>query len=196
MPMPAHATLDRRIAVVDGTADQKRSLQRVSDLRALPFVVLLGEPGIGKSTVLGDEAAHAGVPLLKVRALMTGARVEPGAALYLDALDEYRADGQVADKAYRLANAILAAKAGQWRLTCRSEDWRKGADMAPIQQTTGDKSIVVVQLLPLDHTEAAAILTSLGESNPDDFMSKAKSFGALGLTESSAQPSIAAQGGI
>jgi hypothetical protein len=48
---PVHADIDRRVEVIDGQKDS--SVRRVSDLRALSFVVLLGEPGIGKSTVLG-----------------------------------------------------------------------------------------------------------------------------------------------
>jgi hypothetical protein len=67
---PVHADIDRRIEVIDGPKDGL--VWHVSDLRALPFVVLLGEPGIGKSTVLGDEAAHEGRHIIKVRELMTG----------------------------------------------------------------------------------------------------------------------------
>ena len=57
MPKSADADIDRRIKIVDGKENGNRSIERVSDLRAMPFVVLLGEPGIGKSTVLAKEAA-------------------------------------------------------------------------------------------------------------------------------------------
>ncbi len=86
--------LDRRVDVVNGSSDQKVSIRRMSDLRPMPFFVLLGEPGIGKSTVLGIEAAQDHVPVLKVRELMTGTKPTPDATLFLDALDEYRIDGQ------------------------------------------------------------------------------------------------------
>jgi hypothetical protein len=108
--MPRLATIDRRVEVIDGTADQRALIRRVSDLRPLPFVVLVGEPGIGKSTVFDVEAAREGAPVLKVRKLMTGAHPESDFPLFLDALDEYRTDGQPADKVYGLANAIAAAK--------------------------------------------------------------------------------------
>lgn len=175
--------IDRRIEVIDGPKDNQGAFRRVSDLRVLPFVVLLGEPGIGKSTVLETEAAHEGVPVLKVRELMTGAQANPGATLFLDALDEYRADGQPSDKVHSLAHAMTAVKAARWRLSCRSEDWRKGADIAPIKKTTAGAPIVVVQLLPLDHVEAAAILTTLGEGDPDAFLAKAEALGAAGFVE-------------
>jgi putative ribosome biogenesis GTPase RsgA len=69
--MPNIAEIDRGVEVIEGSADQRASIRRISDLRPVPFVVLLGEPGIGKSTVLDVEAAREGAPVLKVRKLET-----------------------------------------------------------------------------------------------------------------------------
>jgi hypothetical protein len=176
--------LDRRVEVIVGSDAQRTSVRRVSDLRDAPFVVLLGEPGIGKSTVLASEAAREGAHVIKVRALMSGARVDSRATLYLDALDEYRIDGQPADKAYGLARAIEAVDASRWRLACRSEDWRKEADIAAIQGTTKGVPIVVAQLRPLDRASAASVLQSVGEKDPEAFLRKADAFGATGFIES------------
>jgi hypothetical protein len=74
MPKSADADIDRRVKIVDGKKNSDRPIERVSDLRALPFVVLLGEPGIGKSTVLAKEAANEGVSVVSVRELMTRRR--------------------------------------------------------------------------------------------------------------------------
>lgn len=177
------ATIDRRVQVLSGDDELSGEARRVSDLRDLPFVVLLGEPGMGKSTVLDLEASYENVPVLKVRELVTGARIVPGATLFLDGLDEYRIAGDPADKIYQLANAIDAASPSRWRLSCRSEDWRKEADFEPLLRTTGGTSIVVAQLLPLDHREAAEILGSLKEPDPDGFLAQAVSLGAVGFTE-------------
>jgi len=54
--------------------------------------VLLGEPGIGKSTVLDAEAVREGTSVVKVRKLMTGAQTAAGTTLWRDALNEYRSD--------------------------------------------------------------------------------------------------------
>jgi hypothetical protein len=182
--MPGVATIDRRVEVIDGSDDQRASIRRISELRPLPFVVLLGEPGIGKSTVLDVEAAREGAPVFKVRKLITGAQPESAVTLWLDALDEYRAEGEPSDKIYGLAHAIAIAKVPRWRLSCRSEDWRKGADVAPIQDTTAGAPIVVAQLLPLDRIEAIAVLAALGEDAPDAFLTKAEALGAAGFIES------------
>ena len=55
MPTLIAADIDRRVKVIDGEGKDNRTVERVSDLRSMPFVVLLGEPGIGKSTVLARE---------------------------------------------------------------------------------------------------------------------------------------------
>lgn len=176
--------IDRRIVVTRGPDDIRKKAQRVSDLRALPFVVLLGEPGIGKSTVLEQEAGVEGTSVLKVRELINGMRSTADTTLFLDALDEYRIDGQPSDKVHGLAGAMASVGASRWRLSCRSEDWRKDADIKPIQHTTAGAPIVVAQLLPLDQTEALAVLSSFGERDPNDFLARAEAFGAGGFTES------------
>jgi hypothetical protein len=178
------AAIDRRVQVIDDPKNDQGAIQRVSDLRALPFVVLLGEPGIGKSMVLKGEAAREGVPVLTVREFVTGTRANTDATLYLDALDEYRADGGKSDKIYSLSHAMMEVKAARWRLSCRSEDWRKATDIAQIKKAATSSPIVVAQLLPLDHVEAAAILTALGQENPEAFLAKAISLGATGFIES------------
>jgi len=182
MPNSAPADIDRRVKIIDGE-EKNRGIERVGDLRAMPFVVLLGEPGIGKSTVLVREAAREGVPVISVRELMTGTKAPAHATLFLDALDEYRTDGGAEDKAHTLANAIANCDPPRWRLTCRSEDWRKAADIAPISKTTAGRSITVAQLLPLDLDEASAILTVLREADPERFLKNAESYGATGFIE-------------
>jgi hypothetical protein len=177
------ADIDRRINILSGLAKGQGAPERISDLRDFPFVVLLGEPGIGKSTVLAGEAACDGVPMFTVREIMNGAETGLGEPLYLDALDEYRSDGGAEDKVHVLANAIARSGTSRWRLSCRSEDWRKAADVAPISGTTGGKAIIVAQLLPLEHDEAAAILDILGEEDPEHFLTQAHAFGAVGFVE-------------
>jgi hypothetical protein len=183
MPNSADADIDRRVKVTDGEGNDDRSIERVSDLRAMPFVVLIGEPGIGKSTVLTREAANEGASVISVRELMTGTKAPLDATLFLDALDEYRTDGGAEDKVHTLANAIAGCDPLRWRLTCRSEDWRKAADIAPISKTTAGRPITVAQLLPLDLDEASAILTVLGEADPGRFLKNAESYGATGFIE-------------
>src|SRR5216684_4150666 len=71
------------------------------------------------------------------------------------------ADGQPSDKVDRLAHAMTAVK-----------------------KTTAGEPIVVAQLLPLDDAEAAAVLTALGEGDPEAFLMQAESLGATGFIQS------------
>ncbi|WP_199084647.1 hypothetical protein [Bosea sp. ASV33] len=178
------ARIDRRVQVTIGSSQTPVGVHRVSNLRGENFVVLLGEPGMGKSVVLGQEAELEGTTVVKVRELIHGLGDDGHPTLFLDALDEYRSDGHAGDKAYFLAKAMIAAAPTRWRISCRSEDWRKDADITPIQRTAGAGDIVVAQLLPLDNNEAVAVLRSLGEEDADQFLEKAFLLGANGFTES------------
>jgi hypothetical protein len=180
-PTPT-ALLDRRIEVIAGSDGAERNFRRMSDLVAAPFVVLLGAPGMGKSTVFAAAAAADGAPVHKVRRVVTGPGVPTAERLYLDALDEYRSEGDPADKVYALAGAIQAAKAQSWRLSCRSEDWRKAADLGALEIVSDGAPILVAQLLDLERNEAAAILAALGEQDPNAFLRKADTLGATAFT--------------
>lgn len=184
MTSEPQALIDRRVTVISGPKDLQSGARRVSDLRDTPFVVFLGEPGIGKSSVMASEAAHEAAPLYKVRDLMNGDTPDARRTLFLDALDEFRIDGWPADKANDLARAMKSVGAARWRLSCRAEDWRKDADIVPIQRLAADEEVVVVQLLPLDETEALAVLAAIGESDGPGFLAKAQSLGAGALAES------------
>jgi hypothetical protein len=132
---------------------------------------------------LAREAANEGASVISVRELITITEAQPAACLFLDALDEYRTDGGTEDKVHTLANAIAKCDPPRWRLTCRSEDWRKAADIGPISKTTAGRGITVAQLLPLDLDEASAMLTALGEVDPEHFLKNAAAYGATGLIE-------------
>lgn len=187
-PLPDQAAkiqpLDRRVRLLDGRRTDHATEMRVSDLRAYPFVVLLGEPGSGKSSVLELEAERAGTSAMTVRTLINEEHYPDAETLFVDALDEYRIDGQDADKVQRLSRAILSVKASRWCLTCRSEDWRKDADLAALQRAAPGEHIVVAKLLSLDRDESAALLAAFGEKDPDQFIDNAESVGAGSLLRS------------
>ncbi len=175
--------MNRRILVISGLEEKERhTVQTLDDLATHSKVVLLGEPGIGKTTALNYMADQEEASVINVRALMNGFSTSPNKTLFLDALDEYRSDGGEKDKIYTLARLIQEKSPDRWRLTCRAEDWRNQADVQPLKMGT-TQQIVVAQLLPLDYDEACAILNSFGEENPENFMDKAESLGAHAFTQ-------------
>lgn len=178
------AVIDRRVRVAKDARSAWESECRISDLRAEPYVVLLGEPGIGKSTVLRQEAEHENTRTFTVRDLVTGSKIDSGKPLFIDALDEYRIGGDSIDKVHSLAKLVQDAQPSRWRLTCRAEDWRKDSDLSALQGVTGQRPIVVAQLLPLSSEESIRVLESLGERDPQPFVAKANSLGAQAFLES------------
>ncbi|KAB2728005.1 hypothetical protein [Brucella anthropi] len=175
------ASLDRRVLVHSETEASERLL---SSLRDEPFVVLLGEPGLGKSTALRHEAAAEGGEVFTCREAMSSAPLPAADTVYLDALDEYRTGENGKDKLLQLANTLSASKHHRWRLTCRAEDWRDAADLGAMRRATNNSSIVVARLLPLDESEAEAVLIALGSADPRAFVIEARTRGAAAFLES------------
>jgi hypothetical protein len=175
------ASLDRRV-LVHGESEASERL--LSSLRDEPFVVLLGEPGLGKSTALRHEAAAVGGEVVTCREAMSGVPLPAADTAYLDALDEYRTGENGKDKLLQLANTLSASKHHRWRLTCRAEDWRDAADLGAMRRAANNSSIVVARLLPLDESEAEVVLAALGAVDPRAFVIEARTRGAAAFLES------------
>lgn len=189
--------LDRRVSVVlEGEAAEFR----LSELRGMPYLVLLGEPGIGKSTALEYEASQEDGELLTCREAMNGIAIASSSTAYLDALDEYRAGENGKDKLLQLANAITQSGVARWRLTCRAEDWRAAADMLAMRRAAKNQPITVAHLLPLDDTEAEIVLSGLGQTDPERFLADARARGAGAFLENPLSLqllfSVVASGGV
>nr|WP_321982666.1 hypothetical protein [uncultured Cohaesibacter sp.] len=170
-----HAHLDRRVSIQVHGEDV---VQPLSLLRREPYLVLLGEPGAGKSTALEYEAFAEGGEIATCREVMNGYPMGESGTAYLDALDEYRSGDSGKDKLLQLANAISHINIRRWRLTCRTEDWRATADLKAMRRAANNESITVAHLLPLNEEEAQLVLASLGEPDPETFIGEARRKGA------------------
>jgi hypothetical protein len=174
------AFLDRQVAI---QLQAETVVQPLSQLRGEPYVVLLGEPGAGKSTALEHEAVAEGGEIATCREVMNGSPIGVSGTAYLDALDEYRSGDGGKDKLLRLANAISKSNIRRWRLTCRAEDWRATADINAMRRAANNQPIVVAHLLPLSEVEAQLVLASLGDRDPERFVSEARNRGASAFLE-------------
>ena len=174
------APLDRRVAV---KTNAETVVHPLSHLRDEPYVVLLGEPGAGKSTALWYEAAAEGGEVMTCREVMNGAPLSRSSTAYLDALDEYRSGGGGKDKILQLANAMSVNDIRRWRLTCRAEDWRDAADLKAMRRAANNEQIVSAHLLPLNDEEARKVLEAFGEADPERFVQDAQDRGAGAFLE-------------
>lgn len=183
MPSLSDAPLDRRIRVLASSRADALGASRVSELHSWPYIVLLGEPGMGKTTALTRAAEERQSSTQSVRKFIMGDSRLGGVPLFLDGLDEYRPDReQRTDKVERLVSRLREAAPPDWWISCRVEDWSDDyRDM--LESVTGPNEIVVARLEALDKAEALALLRALGEENPEPVWARAQAFGALAFLE-------------
>lgn len=177
------APLDRTVVVTD--AEGNTTTTQLSGLRDSAFVILVGEPGIGKSSALAFEAASEGGRVLTCREVVNDPDLATGqATVYVDALDEYRSSGDGKDKVLHLSKVLRDAGTSRWRLTCRAEDWHKKSDINALKAAAPGSAIVVAHLQPLDEDEAIQVLGQLGERDPQTFIANARARGGSAFLES------------
>ncbi len=177
------ADLDRFVRVLQ-PAKESGQRYRLSDLASKQHVVILGEPGIGKSTILEREAALEGATVVTVRQLLNATALPATGTLFIDALDQARTRNSANDKIDALATTVKNGLISRWRITCRSEDWRGRADLQALMPAGSFDDVYVVQLLPMQYDEAVAVLRAIGNESPDVFLETARANGATGFTES------------
>lgn len=179
--------IDRRIKVIEGPErlhNIEREL-RVSDIRPYPYVVFLGEPGCGKSTIFKDEANIGSATLINARQFLSVQTDSPGTScIFIDAFDEFSTDASTLSNADAIENKLKTSRIQKWRISCRSADWRPNIYFKTHRQATSDQKLVIAQILPLNQEEATKILIALNEEKPESFFEHASSLGCEAFIES------------
>ncbi len=140
--------------------------------------VLLGEPGLGKSTAFETEAQRVGAPdpIPARRFISRDLDIHPDwqrGPLFIDGLDEVRASGVDPRVPLDKILARLEALGGpKFRLSCRSGSWLEPGDQRELSSLTGAAPIRVLRLNPLDH-EGARQIVSLQRDGADEFILEA-----------------------
>lgn len=122
-----------------------------------PVIVVLGEPGMGKSTCFHEEAERdSSAECIKVADFLSlKGEYFKETTLFLDALDEARvASGNVMQ---RLIRQIDDAGPRKVRISCRGSDWRGDADADRLEALYRAPP-TILELLPLTPTEIETIL--------------------------------------
>jgi len=135
-----------------------------SEYTARANVVLLGDPGAGKSHLFRTVAGTEGGRYVTVRSFLATPVMAKGENLFIDGLDEKRAGRGDRDTVDALVGKLFEAEPSKVRLSCRAADWLGESDLASLQpffDQSGGKP-AVLSLAALNEDECRAVLTAQG----------------------------------
>ncbi|MET4356426.1 putative NACHT family NTPase [Bradyrhizobium sp. RT9b] len=135
-----------------------------ADFETARNLVLLGDPGAGKTHVFKEAAAAEGGRFIKARAfLVMPASMLVGQALFIDGLDEKRAGRGDRDTVDAVVTKLFEVNPAKVRISCRVADWLGASDLAALQPYFEQHDETPVLLLQsLSRPEQVAVLAAQG----------------------------------
>ena len=166
--------LSRRLRVRDDGTGKGRDIDGTfAEYNTEDAIVLLGDPGMGKTTFFREAAKST---YTTVRKFLIDPLVPTSKVLFLDALDEYRTIASGRDASAEVAKALCALKKPKFRLSCRAADWFGSSDQEVLRAASASGRVVVLELRPLTRDE---ILNAVQEivPNPAAFLDETEAAG-------------------
>lgn len=175
----------RKIAPESSTQEISKPF---SEYRHSPNLVLLGDPGAGKTHLFRESAAsemtHAFLARDFLNLDISAFEAQP--ALFIDALDEKRAGRGDESTVDAIVSKLSLVRPQKVRIACRAADWLGETDLSAFDAYfSRSGGCVVLSLEPLTSEEQEGILLQRGYKNPRDFMAAAT---ARGLDELLSNP--------
>lgn len=157
--------------------------ERLSDFRSAAGYVLLGEPGLGKSTAFDMEAENDGnaAKVTVRRFIGRTPQAHPewrDATLIIDGLDEVRAGGGGLQAPLdSLVCRLEELGNPRFRLSCREDSWLGRGDLRELKSVAGSEDVHLLRLDPVTEEDVHQILGAAGIQDPDGFCWQARSRG-------------------
>ncbi len=176
MPASQIPIVERLFSEQTLPGEAPRSSAPLHEFFGIPAIVVLGDPGAGKTTSFQQAAEIESNSLyVTVRDFISLRNPEryQGRTLYLDALDEMRSrslDGRSIFDEMRGRLGELGCP--RFRLSCRAADWYGSSDSTSLGVVSPDQKIVVLNLDPLSDSDIKLIISSQG-FDPEDFIREA-----------------------
>lgn len=171
--------LSRYVEIVKGTEKHQSPESNTSTFDQFfkhSNVVLLGEPGAGKTHLFKSAASKLNGKFLPIRLFLVS-RIEQlsNQHLFIDGLDEKRAsrnDDSVIDD---IARQLMALNQAKVFISCRERDWLGDTDLAVLNSYfENNGGVVVLRLKPLSREEQVNVLKSAGYMSADEFLAQAE----------------------
>ena len=123
---------DRRVCQINPDTGQNAAPAPFSSFADRRSIVVLGDPGAGKSHLFRQAAHAAGGVLYTARNFLNAVDggIPKGATLFIDALDEKRSGRGDDDTIDALVQRIQRVRPQYLRIACRAADWLGESDLA------------------------------------------------------------------
>jgi predicted NACHT family NTPase len=161
--------MDRAVRIIEPPPSRVQQDQLpISAYDDAANIVLLGDPGAGKTHTFRECAARCGCRYVTARAFLVMPAAKFAGTLFIDGLDEKRAGRSDRDTVDALVEKLFAVGPGKVRISCRVADWLGVSDLAalrPYFELRGEP--VVLQLDALSGDEQRAVLQAEGLSAGD-----------------------------
>src|SRR5271166_2400350 len=158
-----------------------------SEFSSQPNLVLLGDPGAGKTHLFKEAASAEGARYLKARAfLATPAQMLSGQALFIDGLDEKRAGRGDQDTVDAMVEKLFVVSPAKVRISCRAADWLGESDLAalrPYFEQSGEAPVLLLQNLSRKEQRAVLQEQGINLAAADEFLATAEERGLSDFLE-------------
>ncbi|MDG0296667.1 NACHT domain-containing protein [Klebsiella quasipneumoniae] len=171
--------LNRQVRQIHPQEDKDSQTKTFGDYSESPNIVLLGDPGAGKTHLFKQFSAFHRANYLTVRHFLSGVPIDNQKALFIDALDEKRSSHNSSDVIDDIVRRLFSQTPQKVRISCRSQDWLGESDLSaflPYFERTG--GYVVLHLQQLSREEQIAILHAHGIEHPEKFLEEAEKHSA------------------
>jgi predicted NACHT family NTPase len=163
--------MTRAVRQINIGADRRKDAapRPFSDFSDEANIVLLGDPGAGKTHLFRETAANEQGRLITVRAfLSTPAPMVRGPVLFIDGLDEKRSGRGDRDTVDAVVGKLFEVTPPKVRISCRVADWLGESDLAALAPYFDQHGgVSVVHLENLSRPEQVGVLFGQGVA-PDE----------------------------
>lgn len=174
--------LNRKVKIIESNVNKKNSIKSFSSCLSSRNIILLGEPGTGKTHLFESSRKHEQAELFNARNFPIHASSSiSNNIVYIDGLDEQRSQ-HGAQGIGEILKTINQYKPQKVRISCRAADWLGDTDLEmfrPYFEKNGGFEVIVLQELTNDEIEK--ILSGKDEADPRKFIYNAMDHGVESL---------------